>query len=82
MNAISLTVASNGRVVIPARMSEALGLRSGEKVVARIQDGALVIEPVHVAIAHVQALIRERAKPGRSPVDELIAERRSAAALE
>jgi AbrB family looped-hinge helix DNA binding protein len=58
MNAVILTVSANGRVVIPDRIRTELGLRSGEKVVARICDGALVLEPVGVAIKRAQALIR------------------------
>jgi AbrB family looped-hinge helix DNA binding protein len=82
MNAGTLTVSANGRVVIPARIRAELGLRSGEKVVARVVGGALVLEPVAVAIKRAQALIRRRAGSGPSPVDELLAERRQAAAVE
>ena len=82
MNAITLTVSANGRVVIPARIRSELGLRSGEKVVARICDGALVLEPVSVAIKRAQAFVQRRAGSGPSPVDELLAERRQAAAVE
>ena len=57
MNAVALTVSANGRVVIPARIRAELGLRSGEKVVARVCDGALVLEPITVAIKRAQALI-------------------------
>jgi AbrB family looped-hinge helix DNA binding protein len=81
MNAVTLTVSANGRVVIPARIRAELGLRSGEKVVARVSDGALVLEPVAVAIKRAQALIQRRAGSGPSPVDELLAERRQAAAV-
>ena len=82
MNTVTLTVSANGRVVIPARIRTELGLRSGEKVVARICDGALVLEPVAVAIKRAQALIERRAALSPSPVDELLAERRQAAAVE
>jgi antitoxin PrlF len=82
MNAITLTISANGRVVIPARIRTELGLRSGEKVVARVCDGALVLEPVTVAIKRAQALIKRRAGLIPSPVDELLAERRQAAAVE
>jgi AbrB family looped-hinge helix DNA binding protein len=82
MNAVTLTVSDNGHVVIPARIRAELGLRSGEKVVARVCDGALVLEPVTVAIKRAQALIQRRAAQAPSPVDELLAERREAAAIE
>jgi AbrB family looped-hinge helix DNA binding protein len=61
----SLTIASNGRVVIPAPIRASLGLADGDRVIARVEDGALVIEPVAA---------------GPSVVDELVAERRAEAA--
>jgi antitoxin PrlF len=82
MNAVILTVSANGCLMIPARIGAELGLRSGEKVVARICDGTLVLEPVTAAVKRAQALIKRRAVLSPSPVDELLAERRQAAAVE
>ena len=82
MNALILTVSANGRVVIPARIRTELGLRPGEKLVVRICDGALVLEPISAAIKRAQALIRRCAALSPSPVDELLSERRAAAAIE
>jgi AbrB family looped-hinge helix DNA binding protein len=79
MNAVILTVSADGCVVIPARIRTELGLRSGEKLVARICVGALVLEPVGVAIKRAQAFIQRRASLSPSPVDEPLAERRQAA---
>lgn len=79
---VHLTMAENGRVLIPAEVRAALGLKAGGKVVARLEDGALVIEPIDAAIRRVQAMMRPYAKPGESLVEELIAERRRAAADE
>ena len=41
----TLTVSANGCVIIPARIRTELGLRSGGKVVARMGDSALVLDP-------------------------------------
>jgi len=79
MNAISLTMASNGRVVIPASMRAELGLRDGEKLVARVENGAVVLEPVSVALTRAQALVAKYIPDGRGIVDEFIAERHAAA---
>ena len=79
MNQINLTMASNGRVVIPASMRAELGLRDGEKLIARIVDGAVVLEPVSVAIRRAQALVARYISPESGIVDELISERRAAA---
>jgi AbrB family looped-hinge helix DNA binding protein len=75
----NLTLAANGRVVIPANMRAALGLRDGGKLVARLVDGAIILEPVDAAIRRAQAMVARYASGSPSLVDELIAERRAAA---
>ncbi len=77
-----LMVAANGRVVIPADIRAALGVKDGGKLIARVENGALVLETVHAALAKVQAMIREYVPEGTSLVDELIAERRAEAERE
>ena len=80
MSHISLNIAANGRVVIPAAIRAALGLPSGGKVRARLEDGALVLETLDAVIRRTQALAARYNPAGSpSPVDELIAERRAAA---
>lgn len=73
---VHLTMAENGRVLIPADIRAALGLKAGGKIVARVEDGALVIEPLDAAIRRVQRMMTCYAAPGESLVDELIADRR------
>ena len=80
MPRVSLNIAANGRVVIPAAMRAALGLSAGGKVRARIEDGALVLETLDAVIRRTQALAaRYNPEGSPSPVDELIAERRAEA---
>ncbi len=81
MSQTSLTMAANGRIVIPSGLRRALDLGEGAKVMARIEGGALVLEPIALAIKRAQAAVRALG-PGPSPVDELIAERREASRLE
>lgn len=73
---VHLSMADNGRVLIPAEVRAALGLKAGGKVVARVENGALIIEPLDVAIRRVQEAMRPYAKAGESLADELIADRR------
>lgn len=73
---VHLSMAENGRVLIPAEVRAALGLKAGGKVVARVENGALVIEPLEAAIRRVQAMMLPYATPGESLADELIADRR------
>lgn len=71
-----LKVNENGRVVIPAAFRKALGMNVGDEVIARIEDDELRISTIRSRIVRAQRLVRKYIKPGRSLVDELIAERR------
>jgi AbrB family looped-hinge helix DNA binding protein len=82
MTQVTLTIASNGRVVIPANMRAVLGLQDGGKVVARVVDGAVVLEPADAAVRRAQAMVRRYVPEGAGLVEELIAERRAAAERE
>ncbi len=74
-----VTLAANGRLVIPVAMRAALGLGAGGKLVARLVDGAIVLEPVGAAIARAQAMVARYVPANVSLADELIAERHAAA---
>lgn len=74
-----LRVNENGRVVIPASFRKALGINAGDEVVLRIEDDELRITTLQRRLARAQRRIRRYVKPGRSLVDELIAERHEAA---
>lgn len=70
-----------GRVVIPADIREKLGLEPGTELSMWIEDGQLVIMSLDEALRRVRGILRKKAG-NRSLVDEFIAERRAAAALE
>ena len=74
-----LRVNENGRVVIPAALREALGIKVGDEVVLRVQDGELRITTQQSCIQRAQRRARQYVEPGTSLVDELLAERREAA---
>ncbi len=82
MSQVALTVAPNGRVVIPASMRAELGFQRGGKVIARVVNGTVVLEPIDVAIRRAQEIIRKYIPDGTGIVDEFIAERHAAAELE
>jgi bifunctional DNA-binding transcriptional regulator/antitoxin component of YhaV-PrlF toxin-antitoxin module len=75
----NLTMAPNGRLVIPAAMRESLGFTNGGQLLARLEDGVLTLETVDAAVRRAQAIVRQYIPEGVSLVDELIAERRAAA---
>jgi AbrB family looped-hinge helix DNA binding protein len=77
-----MRVNENGRVVIPASFRKALGINVGDEIVLRIEDDELRIMTLKRRLERAQESIRRYIKPGRSLVDELIAERREAAKRE
>ena len=74
-----LKINENGRVVIPAAFREALGIRAGDELVLRLEEDELRITTMKQRLERARKLVRKYVKPGRSLVDELIAERREAA---
>lgn len=78
-----LTVAANGRVIIPKPMRDAMRLSDDGTVTAFIdEDGAVTLVTPDAAIAKAQRMARLLDPDGGSVVDELIAERRAEAARE
>ena len=72
-------VNENGRVLIPASFRKALGINVGDEIVLRIKDDELRIMTLKRRLERARESVRRHIKPGRSLVDELIAERREAA---
>ena len=71
---------AQGRVVVPSPIRKALGFRSGETLVARVEDDRLVIEKPESVERRI--LDRFRKIRDRSLADELVAERREEARRE
>jgi AbrB family looped-hinge helix DNA binding protein len=76
---VRLRVNENGRLVLPAAFRKALNIRSGDEVLARLEDDEVRITTLKHRIEQAQRHVRQFVKPGRSLADELIAERREAA---
>lgn len=79
---ITTKVTEGGRIVIPAKLRERLGIEIGESVSMRIQDNSLQITTQREALRRLRELVRTRVPEGVSLVDELIKERREEAANE
>lgn len=73
---------TNGRMVVPARFREALELVAGDEMILRLVDGELRVSTVEVAIRNAQAVVRSHVPEGVNLAEELIADRRDAAARE
>lgn len=72
-----VVLGAGGRFVVPAAMRKALGITSGDVLIARVENGELIAVPQQIAIKKVQAYFKQFKKPGESVVDEFIAERRA-----
>lgn len=82
MSAQKVKIIEGGKLVIPAAMRRTLGIAKGDTVLVGIDDGELRIRSLARAVTRAQALVRRRVPKGASLADELIAERRAAAAGE
>lgn len=77
----TVVLGQQGRLVIPAEVRVALGLAPGDRLHLRLSGSTLVLERPEDAAAELRGLVTSI--PGtRSLVEELLAERRAAAALE
>ena len=72
-----IPVAADGSsVVIPPSITKALGLKGGDVLFVRIDDGEIHLLTRAAVTRRVQALAREFVPPGVSLVDELLEDRR------
>ena len=80
--AYAVTMADRGRLVLPAEVRGRLNIKEGDRLMMRIEtDGTLKIQTASVYAHSLRGMFKHLA-PGRSMVDELIAERRREAAME
>ncbi len=75
-------IGPGGRIVIPAPYRKTLGIKEGDEVILRLEDGEVRIVSRAQALRHAQELVAKYVPPGVSLVDELIAERRREVASE
>jgi AbrB family looped-hinge helix DNA binding protein len=71
-------ITSGGRIVIPAEIRQALGVKEGEEVLLTKDEGGFRLTSYQEAIGRAQALFaRLKSDNGKSLVDELLKERRA-----
>ena len=70
-----------GRLLIPVEVREQLGMKPGETVMLRINGLLLEVWTPAAGWQMAQAIAAKYKQPGRSAVDELIAERRAEAEI-
>ena len=77
----TLVLGQQGRLVIPAEVRATLGLTPGDRLHLHVSGGRLVLERPGDAVTELRGLAAQVPRT-RSLVDELIAERRTAATAE
>lgn len=77
----TVVVGRQGRIVIPAGVRNALGLAPGDRLHLHVRGTTVVLERPSEAVAELRRLAAPVAQ-SRSLVEELLAERRAAAAAE
>lgn len=79
---VKTKIGEGGRIVIPARLRQAIGVEIGDKVTVSVKDNTLRITTQKEALRRLQALVRKHVPEGVSIVDELIRDRREEVARE
>lgn len=72
---------SQGRLVIPAPLRRSLGFESGDSLIARMEEGRLILEKPHTIKQRLKNRFA-RLPPSLSLAEELIVERREEAKRE
>jgi AbrB family looped-hinge helix DNA binding protein len=65
-----------GRLVIPAAMREALGVKPGDEMALEVVDGELLVKSYLSVIKEIQARVQALVPPGVDIVEDFLAERR------
>ncbi len=82
MQTHSVKLSREGRVLIPVDVRADLGLTEGVTLSLRVHDGEIRLFDRAHALRRAQQIAAKYKKPGESVVDQLISERRQAAAQE
>ncbi len=74
---IAMKMSEGGRVVVPAEIRKALGLKEGDTVLWELDEHGAKLTSRRERLRQAQALIRQYIPEGVSLADELIAQRRA-----
>ena len=76
------TVGENGRIVIPSAFRKALGIKKGDRLLVRLEDGEVRVYSYEQALRRTQEELRQYVPEGELLSERLIAERRAEAERE
>lgn len=74
-------VGPQGRVVIPAHIRKELSINVGQTLIARVEDGQLVLEKRENVLTRLQSMFTEASR-GVSLAEQLVSDRREEARRE
>lgn len=77
-----LKISENGRVSIPAAFRRELGVKPGDELIARVEDGELRLTSPKLALERARRILDRYIKDDEDLADRLIADRRAEAARE
>lgn len=76
MTTAKARINDDGRILIPAAMRKALGLRAGGAVVLRADESGIHLTTTQRALRDAQQQLRRYVREGTPLVEDLLAERR------
>lgn len=79
-SSVQAVLGADGRLLIPAAVRDAAGIKRGDKVTLRVEDGRIVVSSARADWMRIVGLFADMKKPGESVVDEFLAEKYAEAA--
>ena len=76
------TLGESGRIVIPAAFRKELGIKKGDPLVVRLEDGEVRVCSYQQSLRRIQEELRRYVPEGELLSERLIAERRAEAECE
>lgn len=76
MTTAKARINDDGRILIPAAMRKALGLRAGQAVILRVDADGIRLTTAQHALCQAQQSLRRYVREGTPLVEDLLAERR------
>ena len=82
MSAVRVKLGEGGRISLPAAYRRELGLRPGDELIVRLEDGAIRVTSPKLAIERARRMLGRYIQTKESLADSLIADRRAEATRE
>jgi AbrB family looped-hinge helix DNA binding protein len=77
-----LRIGENGRIAIPAAYRRELGMRPGDELIVRVEEGEIRLSSPKLALERARRILGRYLADGDGLADSLIADRRAEAARE